>query len=284
MNFTDILIAFGVVAAVALVLGVLLALISRFFAVEEDQKVKAIRACLPGVNCGACGCKGCDDYAAAVAEGTVKPNLCVPGAEATARELGEILGIEVEAPKDMIAFVHCNGHCEATTKKAAYDGISSCKAAAMLYGGPDACSFGCVGLGDCAAACPSNAICMRDGIAHVDTSLCLGCGLCETVCPKHIISLIPQETVDVVVCSNTQKGADARKACSNACIGCKKCEKVCAHQAVTVVNNLAKIDYDKCEGCGLCAEACPTGAMKQVVFPNLPEGVHPRDLVTDTEH
>ena len=187
--------------------------------------------------------------------------------------------MEVEAPKDVVAFVHCNGHCEATTKKAAYDGITSCKAASMLYAGPNDCRFGCLGLGDCAAACPSNAICMKDGLAHVDTTLCLGCGLCTTICPKHLISLIPQETEAVVVCSNTDKGADARKVCKNACIGCRKCEKVCEHGAITVTNNLAKIDYDKCRGCGRCAEVCPTGAMKQVRFADIPEGVHPRDLI-----
>ena len=115
MDFMNILVAFGVVAGVALILGVLLALISHFFAVPENEKVKAVRACLPGVNCGACGYKGCDDYAAAVAEGSAKPNLCVPGAEATAKELGEILGGEVEAPEDVVAYVHCNGNCEATT-------------------------------------------------------------------------------------------------------------------------------------------------------------------------
>ena len=283
MNFMDILIAFGVVAAVALILGVLLALISHFFAVKEDETVKAVRACLPGVNCGACGYKGCDDYAAAVADGSAKPNLCVPGAETTTRELGAVLGIEVEAPKDMIAFVHCNGHCDATSKKANYEGITSCKAAAMLYGGPDACRFGCIGLGDCAAACPSNAICLKDGIAHVDSARCLGCGLCQTICPKHIISLIPQETEAVVLCSNTQKGADARKACSNACIACRKCEKVCEDGAISIVNNLAKIDYDTCKGCGKCAEVCPTGAMQRVFFPNIPEGVDPRDMVTEPE-
>ena len=70
MDFMNILVAFGVVAGVALILGVLLALISHFFAVPENEKVKAVRACLPGVNCGACGYKGCDDYAAAVAEGS----------------------------------------------------------------------------------------------------------------------------------------------------------------------------------------------------------------------
>ena len=281
INVTDILIALGVVAGVAIILGVLLALVSRFFAVAEDEKVKAVRACLPGVNCGACGYKGCDDYAAAVADGSAKPNLCVPGAEATANELGEILGIQVEAPEDLVAFVHCNGNCEATSKKASYDGITSCKAASMLYGGPDACRFGCLGLGDCMAVCPSDAICIKDGIARVNTALCLGCGLCKDVCPKHIISLIPQVTEAVVVCSNTEKGADARKACKNACIGCKKCEKVCEYNAVTVVNNLANIDYDKCKGCGKCAEACPTGAMQRVVFEDIPEDVHPRDLVNN---
>ena len=279
MDFMPILTAFLIVSGVALVLGVLLALVSHFFAVEEDQKVKEIRACLPGVNCGACGYKGCDDYAAAVAEGKAKPNLCVPGAEATANELGAILGIEVEAPEDMVAYVHCNGHCEATSKKAAYDGISTCKAAAMLFAGPDACRFGCMGLGDCAAACPSGAICLKDGIAHVDTSLCIGCGLCRDTCPKHIISMVPQEAKVVVACSNEDKGAQARTACKNACIACKKCEKACPHGAVTVQNNLAGIDYDKCTGCGACAEACPTGAIHKVVLADIPEGVNPRDLV-----
>ena len=279
MDFMPILTAFLIVSGVSLVLGVLLALVSHFFAVEEDQKVKEIRACLPGVNCGACGYKGCDDYAAAVAEGTAKPNLCVPGAQATANELGAILGIEVEAPEDVVAYVHCNGHCEATSKKAAYDGISTCKAAAMLFAGPDACRFGCMGLGDCAAACPSGAICLKDGIAHVDTSLCIGCGLCRDTCPKHIISMIPQEAKVVVACSHEDKGAQARSACTNACIACKKCEKACEFGAISVQNNLAGIEYNKCTGCGACAGACPTGAIHKVLLTDIPEGVNPRDLV-----
>lgn len=267
----DILIAFLVVAAIGLVAGLLIALMSHFFGVPENQKVKEVRACLPGINCGACGFKGCDDYAAALAEGKAKPNLCVPGAESAAEELGALLGIEVEPPKDVVAFVHCNGHCEATSKKAEYSGVSSCSAAAMLYGGPDACRYGCMGFGDCAAACPANAICMKDGIAHVDTSRCLGCGLCESICPKHVISMVPQETAVVVMCNNKDKGADARKACKNACIGCMKCVKTCTHGAITVTNNLAKIDYDKCTGCGECAASCPTGCLKQVFFPDLSE-------------
>ena len=267
----NILIAFLVVATIGLLAGLLIAVMSRFFGVEEDQTVKAVRACLPGVNCGACGYKGCDDYAVAVAEGKAKPNLCVPGAESTAEELGALLGIEVEPPKDVVAFVHCNGNCEATATKTEYVGVTSCKAAAMLYGGPENCSYGCMGLGDCAAACPANAICMKDGIAHVDTSRCLGCGLCESICPKKVISMVPQETVVVVMCNSKDKGADARKACKNACIGCMKCIKTCPHEAITVTNNLAKIDYTKCVGCGACAASCPTGSLKQVFFPDLSE-------------
>ena len=269
----DILFAFGVVAIVAIIAGVLLSLISHFFAVAEDPKVKMIRSCLPGINCGACGYKGCDDYAASLAKGSVSPNLCVPGAKDTAEAIGQILGVEVEAPKDVVAFVHCNGNCEATSKKADYIGIATCQAASMLYGGPDACRYGCIGLGDCATAGPSNAICQKDGIAHIDTSRCLGCGLCQNVCPKKLISMVPQEAAVAVMCNNSDKGADARKACSNACIGCKKCEKKCPSGAIKVINNLAIINYDECTGCRLCADECPTGCLKKVFFPNLNEKI-----------
>ena len=43
----------------------------------------------------------------------------------------------------------------------------------------------------------------------------------------------------------------------NACIGCMKCARECPAQAITVSENLARIDYTKCTNCGHCVEACP---------------------------
>ena len=269
--FNDVLTALIVVAAVGLLFGILLALFIHLFGVEEDEKFKKVREVLPGINCGACGFKGCNDYAEALAAGKAKPNLCIPGAEATAKELGAILGVAVDEPKDLIAFVHCNGNCDAAVDKAVYEGVPACKAQGVIYGGSKACNYGCIGCGDCAKVCISNAIRLVNGIAKVDTSLCVGCGLCAKECPKKVISMIPQEAGTVVYCNSKDKGADARKACKNACIGCKKCEKLCPEQAISVVDNCAVIDYSKCTGCGLCTEGCPTGCLKKSKFPDLPD-------------
>lgn len=262
----DIVTALLAIIPIGLILGLALAFFSIKFAVKENTKAKAVRTLLPSANCGACGFKGCDDYALAVAEGRAEANLCVPGGEETAENIGALLGVKVEPPKSVAAFVHCNGNCEATGKKAVYEGISSCRAAAMLYSGPGACAFSCIGLGDCAEKCPHNAICVKDGIAHVDATKCVGCGICKSVCPHNVISMVPRKASTAVMCNNKDKGADARKVCKNACIGCKKCEKTCENGAITVENNLARIDYSKCNGCAACAEACPTGCLKKVNF------------------
>ncbi len=277
----EILIAFLVMLAITLIAGILLSLFSHFFSVPENPLKSQIRECLPGINCGACGYKGCDDYAEALANGGVKPSLCIPGAQNVADNIAGILGVEAEPFKDVVAFVACNGHCEATSPKANYDGVKTCKAASMVYGGAGSCQYGCLGLGDCANACPAKAICMVDGIAHVDTSRCLGCGLCTETCPHKIITMLSQHTKTVVMCNNKQKGADARKVCKNACIACKKCEKTCPHGAITVKDNLAVIDYEKCTNCGTCVKECPTGCLKTVFFPDIPQGTDCEELLDD---
>lgn len=262
----SILIAVAIVAGIGLVCGLILALASHFMEVKEDEKKKALRECLPGVNCGACGFTGCDGYAEALANGKAPTNKCVPGADAVSKKISEVLGVEFEDVIEHVAFVHCNGNCEATKEKQTYEGIQSCAAAKLLFGGTGFCTYGCLGFGDCANACPNGAICIRDGVARVDTRKCIGCGLCVKTCPNHVIELFPDVEKTVIMCSNKEKGAVTRKKCTNGCIGCKKCETNCPSKAVTVINNLATIDYEKCDGCGLCAENCPVKCIKIADF------------------
>ena len=165
---------------------------------------------------------------------------------------------------EKVVVIHCAGDCNCTDDKALYYGINSCAAAKLSFGGKGSCTYGCIGLGDCMNACPNNAICIENGIAHINTRLCTGCGICSRTCPQHIISIVDDVEKVVVTCSNKDKGAITRKVCSNGCIGCKKCEKVCSTGAIKVTNNVAVIDYSKCPECadfGICARECTTGCI-----------------------
>ena len=124
-------------------------------------------------------------------------------------------------------------------------------------GGSKACTYGCMGYGSCVKACEFDAIHVVDGIAVVDKEKCKACGKCVATCPRHLIELIPYESKYTVKCASKDKGKDVMPVCSTGCIGCMLCTKQCEFGAITVENNIAHIDYDKCTGCGKCAEKCP---------------------------
>lgn len=263
----DILIPLGILFGTSLVCAVLLTVADKFFGVKEDETAIAIRDCLPGANCGACGYSGCDGYAKALAEKTCeKTNLCVPGGDGTAKEISNILGVAAEDVVEKVAYVACNGTCSAVQRKYEYQGQKTCYAANIAYNGDKYCTYACLGYGDCAAVCPQNAITVEDGIAHIDPRKCIGCGICARACPNSIIHLINDTSRVVVECSNHDKGAQTRKYCSNGCIGCMKCQKVCPHGAIQVTNNLAVIDYSLCTGCGECEKACPVHCIHEGNF------------------
>lgn len=256
----EIIIPVVIVAIIGLVLGLGLSLAGKYLSDPPDEKFEAIREALPGANCGACGYTGCDDYAAAVKDGIAEPNLCIPGGKDTASALSKVLGVEISAT-EQVAFVACGGDCYKATTKYAYSGMVSCAAAAALYDGPMDCTFGCIGFGDCAKVCEYGGIEIVDGVARVDTRICKACGKCVNVCPKKVIKMVPKENNLKVRCLNTDKGGKTMKVCEVGCIGCTKCVKECKYDAIKVENFLARIDPEKCTGCGECLLVCPRGCI-----------------------
>lgn len=140
------------------VLGLLLALIlfwvAKKFKVEEDPRIDEVEKVMPGANCGGCGFAGCRAFAdAAVKAGNLDHQFCPVGGNETMKKVASILGIEVAEKAPQVAVVRCNGTCENRPRVNVYDGVQSCKVKAALYSGDTLCSFGCVGCGDCVAAC-----------------------------------------------------------------------------------------------------------------------------------
>lgn len=259
-----ILFAVIVLGVLGLAGGAILVLASRFMAVYEDPRISQVSECLAGANCGGCGYAGCSDYAEAIVKRGAPTYLCAPGGNKAARAIDQIMGQDSGGCMPVNACVACGGG-EACGKKFDYQGIQTCAAAAAVAGGPSACAFGCLGLGDCTRACKFDAIHVVNGAAQVDPEKCTGCGACASACPRSVIRIRTAEAGPAVICSNTDRGAAVTKVCSAGCIGCGICAKNCPAGAVSIENNLAVIDYEKCTGCGTCAEKCP----KKVIRPAL---------------
>ncbi|RLC57103.1 MAG: electron transporter RnfB [Candidatus Cloacimonadota bacterium] len=248
-----------------LIYGLGLAFASKKFHVEIDPKIENINEILPNANCGACGYPGCAAYAEAVVEKGAEINLCAPGGDDVIKQIAEIMGMEATTTDRKVAIIHCqSGGKDNTNFKYNYQGIETCKAAILISGGPNACNYGCVYQYDCVRACKFDAMHIDDnGMIIVDKEKCTGCGACAIACPRNIIEMVSIKKRVHVLCVSEDKGAISRKACGNntACIACSLCVKACKFDAIHVIDNLAKIDYEKCINCGMCADVCPTSAI-----------------------
>ena len=273
--------------------AVILYFVAQKFKVYEDPRNGQVEAVLPGANC-----PGCGGFAAAcVKADSLDGMLCPVGGAPVMAKIAAILGMEAGEVTPKVAVVRCNGNCANRKKTNHYDGASSCAIEAALYSGETGCSYGCLGNGDCENACSFGAIRINPEtrLPEVDEELCTACGACVKACPKGIIELRnkgPKSRRMFVSCVNKDKGAVARKACSAACIGCGKCAKECPFDAITITNNLAYIDFQKCRLCRKCEAVCPTGAIHSVNFPprkpveaktDAPKPVEPKNETAPTE-
>lgn len=279
-----ILIALLSLGAIGAISAVILYFVAQKFAVYEDPRIGQVEEALPGANCGGCGFPGCKGFAdACVKADSLDALLCPVGGGETMGKIAAILGKEAVAAQPMVAVLRCNGTCANRPRTNSYDGATSCAIAASLYGGETACTYGCLGCGDCVTACSFGAISIdsETGLPVIDEDKCSGCGACAKACPKSIIEVrkkgIKSRRV-FVSCVNKDKGAAARKACTAACIGCGKCVKACPFEAITLENNVAYIDADKCKLCRKCVDECPTGAIHALNFP--PKKVVEKNLLS----
>jgi len=247
-----------------LVFGAALSVAAKVFRCESDPRVEQIAAILPGANCGACGKGGCMAFAESLVKGPVPDAVfCPPGGEETACRIAGILGIEAKTQTRQKVTVICNGGARAKDKFL-YKGIEDCRAAAAFYDGQKQCRYACLGFGDCARACPFDALKMGDdGLPYLIDKLCKNCMKCASSCPKGLIAGRPLTSKVYVKCNSEDKGAVVARACKAGCIGCGKCVKACPTGAISLVDNLARIDYNKCDNCGECVNACPTKVIKQ---------------------
>ncbi len=253
--------------------AVILYFVAQKFKVHEDPRIDQVEEALPSANCGGCGYAGCRAFAeACVKLGDLSILNCPVGGNDVMNEVASVLGLEPVKKDPRVAFISCNGTCDHRPKTSSFDGASTCAVAASVYSGETDCQFGCLGYGDCYDACDFDAIDLRAGmgVPLILDDKCVACGACVDACPKNLIELrkkFPKDRKVVVACKNEDKGGVARKACTTACIGCGKCQKECNFDAITIENNLAYIDSDKCKLCRKCPPVCPTGAILELNFP-----------------
>ncbi|MBR0109851.1 MAG: RnfABCDGE type electron transport complex subunit B [Bacteroidales bacterium] len=270
---TGIIWTIAVLAGLGLILALLLFLLAKKFKVEEDPRIDEVEKVMPGANCGGCGFAGCRAFAdSAVKAPNLDNHYCPVGGNDVMKQVAAILGYEVKEKAPEVAVVRCNGTCANRPRTNTYDGVQSCKVKAALYAGDTACGFGCLGCGDCAAACQFGALSMdpETELPVVDEQKCTACGACVKACPKSIIELRPKGPRGMKVfvsCVNKDKGPVAKKACAAACIGCGICAKTCTHDAIVVEGNVAYIDSSKCKLCRECEAMCPTGSIIGLNFP-----------------
>jgi len=273
MDYTNILLTVIALGSVALLLAAILYAIAQKFKVYEDPRIDIVEKILPGANCGGCGYAGCRALAeAAVKAEDLSTVFCPVGGNGCMQSVAQALGKVAEAKEPMVAVVRCGGSPLHRPRTNTFVGAQSCAVIASVYAGETGCTFGCIGRGDCTAACTFGAIHMNPEtqLPEVVDDKCTACGACVKACPKFVIELRkkgPKNRRIFVSCINKDKGAIARKACKVACIGCGACKKACEFEAITIENSLAYINFAKCKLCRKCAVVCPTNAILELNFP-----------------
>ena len=261
--FSSLATAVTFMAALGLLLAFVLALANKRLFVYEDPRIDDVEELLPSANCGSCGTAGCRAFAEKLVKGEVQPGLCTVNPKETNQLIANFLGVDLGGQEKRVARLACAGGNNVAPLRAHYDGLDTCRAAALVSGGGKGCAWGCLGLGDCEQVCEFHAIAMNDqGLPVVDADKCTACSDCVVVCPRDLFSLQPTSHRLWVACKNLEKGDDAVTDCAVICTGCGRCAADAPEGLIIINNNLAVIDYEKNSLASLLhTDRCPTGAI-----------------------
>ncbi|MFY9974778.1 MAG: RnfABCDGE type electron transport complex subunit B [Chromatiaceae bacterium] len=258
-----ILIAVGFMAALGLTLAAVLVLANRQLYVYEDPRIDEVEDLLPKANCGACGTAGCRQFAEKLVQGELEPGRCTVNSNEMNQVIADFLGVDLGGLERRVARLACAGGSNVAQNLALYEGVQTCRAAALVSGGGRGCAWGCLGLGDCMEVCDFGAIRMDEhGLPVVTEDKCTACGDCVTVCPKGLFSLHPVSHRLWVACKSQEFGDDAERLCRVACTACGRCAQDSPEGLIEIRDNLATVEYGKNSLASKVAiERCPTGAI-----------------------
>jgi Na+-translocating ferredoxin:NAD+ oxidoreductase RNF subunit RnfB len=254
----------GIMMGLGLLFAAVLAVAYRFLRVQEDPRLEVVEELLPGNNCGACGQPGCFAFAEKLVGAEVTPAKCTVADAATLEQIASVLGVDVGSEEKRIARLKCAGGAGNVRDLARYRGMHSCRGAFVVDGGGRACSWGCLGLGDCERACTFDAIAMNDqALPVVEPDLCTACGDCVDVCPLDLFVLVPESQKLFVQCNSPLSGDAATLRCKVACDACGRCALDAPEGTVEMVNGLPVIHYDReVQPTREATWRCPTGAIQ----------------------
>lgn len=264
---SEILIAVGILTGLGLLFAAVIAVAYRKLRVEEDPRIGQVEEMLPHANCGACGEPGCRVFAEKVVANELKPSKCTVSSQAAIQRIAEYLGVDAGSEEKRVARLLCAGGKREAHSLAEYAGaLRSCRGEAVVAGGPKACSWGCLGLGDCVYVCDFGALYMNeDGLPTVIPDKCTACGDCVEICPKGLFELMPESRKLIVQCKSLLEGSLAEAQCSAACTACGRCVADAAPGLIEIRSNLAVIDYQLNDLASPEATLrCPTNAIAWV--------------------
>lgn len=262
-TIANISVAAGFMSGLGITLATMLAIANRKLFVHEDPRIDDVEAMLPSTNCGACGTPGCRAFAEALIEERVTPGQCTVNPVDQNKSIAKYLGVDLGQQEKRVARIACAGGNNVARQHARYDGLSTCRAAALVGSGGKGCAWGCLGLADCADVCDFDAITMnKQGLPEVIPEKCTACGDCVDICPKALFSLEPVSRNLWVACKSIDEGDESENDCAVACNACERCSVDAPAGLIRIENNLAVINYElNTLASEEAIQRCPTGAI-----------------------